>query len=62
LWGFLIQQTLVHFYPMLDGLANCLISMCLAILMGTLSWILIEKPGMELGKKLFILSKNKIIT
>lgn len=49
LWGFPIQQLLSYFYK-LDTLMLILFSAVLAVIAGCLSFILIERPAMRIGK------------
>ena len=52
LWGFPIQQTLVHYFPGMGLLTNQVVATVLAIGCGTASWFLVEKRAIEFGKKL----------
>lgn len=54
LWGFPVQQSLVHWFPYLGRLENCLFSMFIATFMGFLSWFLVERRAISLGKYLAI--------
>lgn len=51
LWGFPIQQMLASYLPNVTGITHCLIAMTLAGLAGILSWKLVEKPSISMGKK-----------
>lgn len=59
LWGFPIQQSLVHFFPAMSSLDNCLIAMFLAAVMGRISWVLIEKNFMQFGKNIVLSARHK---
>lgn len=50
LWGFLVQQTLFHFIGSKSVLIHCLISITIAIILGFLTNIMIEKPFINFGK------------
>ncbi len=50
LWGFPVQQTLVHFWPSMTPLQNGAISLPIALGLGVLSWYAIEKPMLRLKR------------
>ena len=50
LWGFPIQQLLSKFLPNLTGGAHVIVASVLAILAGTISWLLVEKRFIAIGK------------
>ena len=52
LWGFPIQQMLSHFLPSLTGTGHCVAAMALSILAGSVSWLLIEKKFISIGRAL----------
>jgi peptidoglycan/LPS O-acetylase OafA/YrhL len=51
LWGFPIQQLLSKYMPNLTGGGHVAIAMFLAILAGTVSWLLVEKRSITIGKR-----------
>lgn len=53
IYGYPIQQTVVHFFPDLrSGLINFAIALPLTILFAVMSWHLVEKPVLNLRKKI----------
>ncbi len=52
LWGFVVQQTLYHYVGKLYVGWHCLISLMISIVLAYITHLLIEKPGIELGKEL----------
>lgn len=52
LWGWPAQQVVVSLWPKVSPWANFLISLPIAILMGYVSWRLIERPALALKGKL----------
>jgi peptidoglycan/LPS O-acetylase OafA/YrhL len=52
LFGFPIQQMLAMGLPNVAGIAHCLIAMPLACLAGVVSWELVEKRSIHMGKSL----------
>ena len=60
LWGFIIQQTLFHYLGYIYTGLHCFIAMLFAVILGFLSYVLIEKPFMAFGKKLFGIYKRKV--
>jgi len=53
LWGFLIQQTVVHYTGHIYVGIHCLISLIICIVLALLSFIVIEKPFISIGKTIF---------
>lgn len=51
LWGFVAQQVVIACFPALGPHGNFLISACIAIVMGLLSWHLVESPALSLKDK-----------
>jgi len=51
LWGFPIQQLLSKYVPNLTGGAHVIVAGLLAILAGTVSWLLVEKKFIAIGKR-----------
>jgi peptidoglycan/LPS O-acetylase OafA/YrhL len=51
LWGWPVQQTLAHFFPQLHSLFHTLIALPIAIVLGILSWQLVERPAIALGRR-----------
>lgn len=51
LWGFPIQQLLSQYLPNITGWGHVMIAMLLAILAGTISWLLVEKRFIAIGKR-----------
>ena len=50
LWGFPVQQTVVHLWPTMTPMQNAAISLPLALGLGVLSWYAIEKPMLRLKR------------
>jgi len=48
LWGFPIQQIVAHHLPHIAPLTNAALSLPLAVVVGMLSWHLVEKPALSL--------------
>jgi peptidoglycan/LPS O-acetylase OafA/YrhL len=51
-WGFLIQQILIHYLINLNVYIHILFSLLLAILFGLFSYLLVEQPGINLGRSI----------
>lgn len=51
LWGWPIQQLLAYYFPNLTGMTHCIFAMLLAGLAGFLSWFLVEKRFITIGKR-----------
>lgn len=51
LWGWPVQQIFAQFYPDSGVLLNQLLSMLASVLLGTISWFLVEKKFISIGKK-----------
>ena len=51
LWGFPVQQSLVHCFPNMNVLSNQILSVILAIGFGAASWFLVEARAIEIGKR-----------
>ena len=52
LWGFPIQQMLSKYLPNLIGIGHVVTAMLLALMAGTVSWLLVETKSIEVGKRL----------
>ncbi len=50
LWGWPVQQILVHLFPSLSRTENLLLSMLLSVCMGIISWVFVERSAIEFGK------------
>ncbi len=50
LWGFLVQQTIVHYTGNIYVGLHCLLAIVMSILLALLTNILVEKPFINLGK------------
>jgi peptidoglycan/LPS O-acetylase OafA/YrhL len=50
LWGFLIQQSLFHFFGHIFIGFHCLIAIVVSIIFGLISFVYIERPFMKIGK------------
>ncbi len=63
LWGFIIQQILAFEFPGVVGTPHFLMSAAVSIIMGLISWFLIEKNSIKFGKKLldYIITYEKKI-
>ncbi len=53
LWGFLIQQTIVHYTGTIYVGLHCLIALLISTALALVTNIFIEKPFIALGKKIF---------
>jgi peptidoglycan/LPS O-acetylase OafA/YrhL len=51
LWGYPIQQTVVHYFPGEGLVFNQIVSLVLAVGFGWLSWHCVEKRGIHFGKE-----------
>ncbi len=58
IYGFVIQQCLGNLFPEKGIIFHQLVAALIAILVGTLSWYLIEKPSMDLVKNVLV-QKNR---
>jgi peptidoglycan/LPS O-acetylase OafA/YrhL len=52
LWGFVVQQTLFHYTGKMYTGWHCIISLMISIALAYITHLLIEKPGIEIGKTL----------
>lgn len=52
LWGFIVQQCINACFPDLGFFTYMLVALSLSIVMGAISWFLIEKPSMKFAKKI----------
>jgi peptidoglycan/LPS O-acetylase OafA/YrhL len=52
LYGFVVQQILVEMMPGLPNAMLIIIALCLCYALGTLSWLLIERPANQVAKKM----------
>ena len=52
LWGFVVQQTLFHYFGKMYVGWHCFISLLITVMVAYITHLLIEKPGIELGKEL----------
>lgn len=61
LWGWPIQQIMIYYFSAYGLIFNQISSIIIAIIMGCLSWILIEKRFISFGQNIFKkpVSKNK---
>jgi peptidoglycan/LPS O-acetylase OafA/YrhL len=50
LWGFPVQQSVVHLWPTMTVYQNIAISLPIALILGVLSWHVIEKPALALKR------------
>lgn len=53
LWGWPVQQLLVHWWPDLHVQAHRVLAMLGACILGALSWYVLEKPAIALGKSVY---------
>lgn len=60
LWGFVVQQTLFQFIGKVYVGWHCAISLILSIALGYITHLLIEKPGIEFGKKLNLYTEEVV--
>jgi len=60
LWGFVIQQSLYKLFPHLGMYEHMLIALVISILLGAFSWFIVEKPAMNIAKKIsnLVFSRN----
>jgi peptidoglycan/LPS O-acetylase OafA/YrhL len=65
LWGFPIQQLLSKYLPNVTGGGHVIVAMLLAVSAGTVSWLVVEKRSISIGKRVakafsrFELPQNK---
>ncbi|WP_299132142.1 acyltransferase [uncultured Tenacibaculum sp.] len=59
LWGFLVQQTLFYYLGTIYAGLHCLIAILISGALAILTYIIIEKPFMEYGKKFYKIYNNK---
>ncbi|HGE5263320.1 TPA: acyltransferase, partial [Escherichia coli] len=52
LWGFLIQQITFRLLPDINLYLNQVLCIALSLIAGLISFIAIEKPAMDIGKKI----------
>ncbi len=52
LWGFVVQQTIYHLMGKIYVGSHCIISLIISIALAYITHFLIERPGINLGKKL----------
>lgn len=52
LYGFPVQQAIKYYLPNISIYSHQAIALLIAIALGTLSWVIIEKKAIELGKKM----------
>lgn len=52
LYGFVVQQTVEYYVPLHNPLLNFALSMPVVLLLGYLSWLLVERPMIRLGSSL----------
>jgi peptidoglycan/LPS O-acetylase OafA/YrhL len=50
LWGYPVQQSVVHLWPTMTVYQNIAISLPIALMLGVLSWYAIEKPALALKR------------
>jgi len=50
LWGFIVQQSLHSLFPHWGSYLHLLFALVISILMGTISWFLVEKPSLNFAK------------
>jgi peptidoglycan/LPS O-acetylase OafA/YrhL len=62
LWGFLIQQTLYHFFGHLYVGLHCLLAIVISVILSLITHILIEKPFMDLGRHTYNALKKRFTT
>jgi peptidoglycan/LPS O-acetylase OafA/YrhL len=51
LWGFVVQQTLYHYTGKIYVGWHCVLSIAISFILAYITHFLIEKPGINLGKK-----------
>lgn len=51
LWGWPVQQMIAHHWPQLAPIPHALIALPIAILLGVLSWKLVEEPALSLLRR-----------
>lgn len=62
LWGWPVQQLLVHFYPEMGLQLHRVLAIALACVLGTLSWYWLEKPSIAVGRRLYEWCSRKLAT
>ncbi|CAI1173426.1 acyltransferase family protein [Serratia proteamaculans] len=60
LWGWPVQQIFAQLYPSSGVLLNQLLSMLVSVLLGTISWFLVEKKFISIGKKTAVSYSEKL--
>lgn len=58
IYGFLVQQTIAHYLPQISALASVVLTMPILVVLGAISWHLIENPSLKFGKRLAKMSKE----
>ena len=53
LWGWPVQQLLVHAFPGMDVQMHRAVAVVLACALGALSWYLLEKPCIAIGQRMY---------
>jgi peptidoglycan/LPS O-acetylase OafA/YrhL len=61
LWGWPAQQVVVELAPRLSAFQNFLVSLVLAVVMGYVSWRLVEKPALRLKGSLSRLRDHSLV-
>jgi peptidoglycan/LPS O-acetylase OafA/YrhL len=60
LWGFLIQQTIYHFIGPTYIVVHCLMALAISVILALGTFLLVEKPFMEYGKKTYLAVIEKL--
>jgi peptidoglycan/LPS O-acetylase OafA/YrhL len=59
LWGFLVQQTLYHYFGPLPVVAHFAAALTLSVALAWATFVLVEKPFIEYGKKAYLAITGK---
>ncbi len=60
IYGYLVQQVIAHYFPKIASLPSLLISIPVSFMLGFISWHLLEKHALNLGKFLSKIIENKL--
>ena len=61
LWGFLVQQTLYHYWGHISAALHCLVALIISIILAFITHIWIEKPFMEFGRYVYDRVKTSML-
>lgn len=61
IWGWPVQQVIAHSFPNLSFWEHVWLAILIAGVLGTISWFLVEKPSISLGRRVYDGLQNKKI-